>query len=102
VTRYTLHIPEQLNDGSPVGQGTFDWIERDLLDVAGGFTLTHGIGAWRGDDTVYREPVRLYSVDTADDVAAALTTVAQAARLALSQEAVYLTSTEIGTTLVYA
>jgi hypothetical protein len=49
VTRFTLHVPEALNDGTPVGPESFDLIENALLIIGGGFTLTHGIGAWRGD-----------------------------------------------------
>jgi hypothetical protein len=97
--RYTLHVPEQYNDGLPVSPEYFATVEREIEDFAGGWTLTHGIGGWRGEDTRYREPVRLYHVDTerapdplldiADDIAAAL-----------GQEAVYLTAQEISTTLV--
>jgi len=103
VTRHTLHIPEQLNDGTPVAPEYLETVESRLIDLGGGFTLTHGIGAWRSDDgTIYREPVRLYHVDTADDVRIALADLAERVSSVLDQEAVYVTEQDITTSLVYA
>lgn len=99
MTRYTLHVPETRNDGSLVEPEVFAEIEGMILDRAGGYTLTHGIGAWRGDGTTYREPVRLYAVDT--DVHAALVNIAHDVARMLDQEAVYLTAQEIAPTLIY-
>jgi len=97
MTRYTLHVPEVRNDGAPVEPEVFAEVEREILDRAEGFTLTHGIGAWRGDGTTYREPVRMYHVDGED---VDLHDVALYVARILDQEAVYLTAQEILTTLV--
>lgn len=99
MTRYTLHVPEQYNNGDPVPPEYFAVIEREIEDYAGGWTLTHAIGGWRGEDSRYRESVRLYHVDT-DNGPARLLGTAEAIAQALDQEAVYLTAQEISTTLV--
>ncbi|MDE2101471.1 MAG: hypothetical protein KGL39_29770 [Patescibacteria group bacterium] len=99
MTRYTLHIPEQYNDGAPVAPEYFATVEQAVEDIAGGWTLTHGIGGWRGEDSRYREPVRLYHVDT-DSAPDPLLDLADDIAAALGQEAVYLTAQDISTTLV--
>lgn len=106
MTRYTLHVPEHYNNGDPVSSEYFAEVEARIEDVAGGWTLTHGIGGWLGDDGRYREPVRLYAMDV-DDLDAlrasiALRGLAQKIARELDQEAVYLTAQEIAPTLVYA
>lgn len=102
MTRFTLHVPEAFNDGTPVGQDTFELIENALLNIGGGFTLTHGIGAWRGDNEVYREHVRLYAVDSDDvNTGARLLKLAHRVGTALRQEAVYVTQQAIATQLVF-
>ena len=103
MTRYTLHVPEQYNDGTPVGPDAFAAIEERLLALTGGYTLTHGIGGWQDPETgtIYREPVRLYAADTARDLTEQLSDLADLVASVLKQEAVYLTSAEIGARLVY-
>lgn len=101
--RYTLHVPELLNDGTPVQPWQLDQLEADLLTIAGGFTQTTGQGAWRGEDGLYREPVRLYHIDTEPDAWRTkdrLVQLAQDIAERLDQEAVYLTRQEIETFLV--
>ena len=101
MTRYTLHIPEADNDGIPFDEPTFEVIERELLDIGGGFTTTPGVGGWQGDEQTYREPVRLYHVDTEDpDAGARLLALAERAARILLQEAVYLTRQSIETFLI--
>ncbi len=101
--RYTLHVPLQRNDGSPVESDILDLIESDLLDIGGGFTAVDAVGAWRGDGTTYREPVRLFHVDTDDPEASGLLhAVARTVARWLDQEAVYLTAAELTTSLVTA
>ena len=92
--RLTLYVPEILNDGSPVTYERLEAYERELLDLVGGFTLSNGIGVWRSaDDVVYREPVRLYSIDAprASHVRKAVTALARRIGHELGQEVVYLT-----------
>lgn len=104
MTRYTLHIPEQYNDGSLIPPEDLREYEREIEEIAGGFTLTHGIGGWRGDEQTYREPVRLYSADVGHDLNSAIRrsfqALAQKIATDLSQEAIYLTRQEIETFMV--
>ena len=104
MTRYTLHIPEQYNDGREVPGYLLDQIELDLVDIVGGFTRTAGTGGWRGEENVvYVEPVQLYIVDSADpDVLRKLTDYAAWLARELAQEAIYLTAQDIQTYLVTA
>jgi hypothetical protein len=103
MTRFTLHVPETFNDGTPVGPEFFETLERDLLDRVGGFTLTHAIGAWQGEGGRYREAVRLYAIYTDDlAVGTSLHILAERVAEALRQEAVYLTSAHIQADLIYA
>jgi hypothetical protein len=101
--RLTLYVPEILNDGSPVAYELLEVYERELLELAGGFTLTNGIGVWRSrDDVVYREPVRLYSIDapTASNVRKAVTALALRIGHELGQEVVYLTVVPVEQVLI--
>jgi len=100
MTRYTLHVPEKYNDGTAVGQEVFAEIERSILDRAGGFTLTHGIGAYSGAFAEYHEPVRLYAVDGGSELA--MRVLAEKIAVALDQEAVYLTRAIVHADLIYA
>lgn len=104
MTRYTLHIPELLNDGSPVRPDQLAAIESQLLDTVGGFTQTIARGAWRGDGQTYIEPMRLYLLDTDDSprTSRTLQRIAQEIAHELDQEAVYLTRQTIETFLVAA
>lgn len=102
MTRYTLHVPEALNDGTPLTpQQTAD-IEEWLLAVFGGFTQTVARGAWRSDTQSYIEPMRLYLIDSDDSPQTAQTLQRLAGDIAreLQQEAVYLTRQDIETFLV--
>lgn len=92
--RLTLHVPEILNDGSSVGYELLEAYERELLKLAGGFTLRNAIGAWRSHEGVlYREPVRLYSIDvpTASNARRAVAALALRIGHELGQQVVYLT-----------
>lgn len=101
MTRYTLHVPARYNNGRPVTPHIMQGIESRLIDYAGGFTMTRADGAWRGDDgTIYHEPIRLYLVDTAEDISRQLHELAESVAIRLGQEAVYLTAQNITTSLV--
>lgn len=100
MTRYTLHVPELLNDRTPIHGWQIDRIEADIIAIAGGFTQTRGFGGWRGETRYYREPVRLYQIDSADDIGGRLRDLAADIARRLDQEAVYLTAQEIQTFLV--
>jgi hypothetical protein len=104
MTRYTLHVPELLNDGSGVDPAYFAGVEARLLDLSDGFTLTHGIGAWRHEGTVYHEPVRLYALDVPSGrgTGHALSRIARDIAADLRQEAVYVTEAPITAQLVTA
>lgn len=101
MTRYTLHVPRFYNDGTVVPPSELDLVEGRLLDIAGGFTSTNATGAWRSPDgRVYREPVTLYHVDSELDVERELRDVAELIAARLEQEAVYLTSADLGAELI--
>jgi len=101
VDRWTLHVPENYNDGSPVEPSVFEEIEDKILRLAGGFTRKLARGAWRGDEQDYHEPVGLYLIDTEDpSLEAELLELARDIAARLSQEAVYLTRQVIDTFLV--
>lgn len=102
MTRYTIHVPTILNDGSPVAQGELALIESQILAVAGGYTVTRGFGAWQDNGITYRDPVKLYAVDSAEDIAPELIRIAERAAKRLAQEAVYMTAQDISVTLVTA
>ncbi len=105
MTRFTLHIPEQYNDGELVAPEYFAAVEQAVEDIAGGWTLTHAIGGWRGKDSRYRESVRLYHADIDGSVEHhidRLSALAQDIASALNQEAVYLTAQAITRTFVYS
>ena len=105
IERLTLHVPETLNDGTPVTIGQFAEYEAELLGISTGFTLTHGIGVWRSDaGIVYREPVRLYAVDVSTDSDARdrLSSLADRIGRELAQRAVYVTASPIDQELVLA
>ena len=102
-TRYTVTVPLALNDGTPLDAVTLDTLERELLDIGGGFTATDAQGAWRADDgTIYRDPVRVYALDIPDTPhnRAAIMRFADAVAIAADQLAVYVTESPIVTHLV--
>ena len=102
MTRYTLHVPLYDNDFRPFPAQTIAEIEQRLLGIFGGFTKAPGmVGAYRGENRDYHEPIDLYHVDSADPAAAGiLTRMAQKIAAELGQEAVYLTAQTIETFLV--
>lgn len=95
--RLVLHIPETLNDGLAVSPARLAQYEDELLEIAGGFTLTHAIGAWRAaSGQTYREPLRLYAVDVgADSAGERLRRLAARIARELGQVAVYVTGSPI-------
>ena len=92
--RVTLQVPETLNDGSVTPVGQFASYEDELIEIAGGFTLGHAIGAWRSPSKEsYREPLRLYAIDVPDaqTILETVLRLANRIRIELAQEAVYVT-----------
>jgi len=103
MTRYTLHVPLFLNDGAPTEEAALERVEIALANIAGGWTATDGLGGWlSADGAYYREPVRLYAIDTdAPNYALPqLHRLADWLAIELQQQAVYLTWSEIGAQLV--
>lgn len=112
--RVTLHLPEALNDGSPVPPEQFALYEDELLEIVAlarvssgsgeeGFILSHVIGGWRSpSNKKYREPFRLYAIDVADaqTVLDRVVRLAHLIRVDLVEEAVYLTVSPIDATTV--
>jgi hypothetical protein len=104
MTRYTLHVPEQFNDGREIPGYLLDEIELDLAERFGGYTRTSATGGWRADDgTIHIEPMQLYIVDSAaPGTAGRLSVLAERLARDLKQDAIYLTEQEIQTYLVTA
>jgi hypothetical protein len=113
--RITLHVPEELPDGSPVEVARFEAYERALFELARrargmtdageeGFTLIRGaVGTWRSPDGVtFREPMRLYCLDVADadEVLDDLRSLSERIQAELNQEAIYLTIAPIDVLLI--
>jgi len=113
--RITIHVPELLPDGSRVPANVLAAFEQQLCELASdarlmsaganeeGFTiLTGATGAWRSNEGMYREPLRLYFVDVADAESGleVARTIADSLRVALDQQAVYLTVSPIDALLV--
>jgi hypothetical protein len=97
MTRYTITVPTAPSDGAHIAE-----IETHILRLAGGFTMTPGYGAWlNGSGQVVRDPVFVYTVDSADpELAAALNVLAAYVAATLDQDAVYLTASPVVTQLV--
>lgn len=100
--RWTLTVPLTLNDGTPVYAGDITAIESRLGDIAGGFTSADAVGAWRGEDQWYREPVRVYTFDVGYIADGDVRRLAADIARWLDQEAVYATRQDIVTFLVTA
>lgn len=104
MTRYTLHVPEQFNDGREIPGFMLDEIELDLVDMFGGYTRMSATGGWRADNgSTPIEPMQVYVVDSADPA-----TLERLQRYAahltkqFEQDAIYLTRQEIETWLIEA
>lgn len=101
--RYTLHVPLNMNDGTPRPDVHED-VRADILAM--GVDAWHeqdANGSWRGDTF---EPERLYVIDSAHrtaggiDIAYALDIIAQNVKATMEQDAVYVTRQGIHTKLV--
>jgi hypothetical protein len=101
MNRYTLHVPLQDNHGRSLGLVHASIAER-ILDVADGYTTTDGFGAWRNPENGirYSEPVRLYHVDSHDELYAELRAIAQSVARVADQDAVYLTVAPLTASLI--
>ena len=90
--RYTITIPENLNDGTPVPVFLRANYEDRILDIFGGFTLHSATGVWRGEVT-YVEAVNVYECYKADQFGTEhkLVGLAKLVCRTLDQEAVFVT-----------
>lgn len=99
--RYTLTVPAQRNDGTPIEREYQMGVLANLTDIFGGCTVVDIVGAWQGPDRLYVEPGFAFQVDTDnDDALIVLQAYAEFIAEALAQECVYLTRVEIETWLV--
>lgn len=103
MTRFTLHVPEQLNDGTPLGPESVAAVEERILQRAGGFTMVNSTGAWRDEDTgqIHREPMRLYHIDGPSELGEPIRDLADAIALAFDQIVTYVTEQEITPHYIY-
>ena len=108
--RITLHVPEALNDGSPIPAGYQTWVEDELGHIAAvaqvesgvgepGITICeHGTGLWWSPAwEKQREPMRLMAIDVADDGTSVDLVYRLAERIGadLGQNKVYMTTSPI-------
>lgn len=102
MTRYTLHVPLYDNNFRPFPAEDLADIDSQLLGLFGGFTKAPGmVGAYRGENRDYHEPIDLYYIDTAEPQAQdVLLRLAQRLAQQFDQEAIYVTRQEIETFLV--
>ncbi len=101
VLRYTLTLPMTGNNGRDLTAEhlrTEDYLVRHFS----AYTAHRAVGAWRGADGNYAEPVRVYTVDAPDtsESYAKLRALAQDLKLTCEQEAIYLTRQPVETWLV--
>lgn len=105
--RITLHLPEELPDGTAVDSGIFAEYEQALLGICAGandigsdegeigFTVIGKTsGAWRSPGgQLVREPMRLYLLDVpeADLVLDEIRQLAERTQAQLEQQAIYVT-----------
>jgi hypothetical protein len=106
-SRFEVHVPEALDDGSVVPPDVYESYEHELYDIAlqaklsaggkgeEGFTaIPRGIGGWRNQlGETSHEPIRIYRLDVADAAAVYedVATLAQRVGLELAQQVVYVT-----------
>lgn len=101
MTRYTLTVPLEDNDGQPIPD-VHEYVRGLLAADFPAWTEVDGSGHWVGPAHIpYLEPVRVYIIDAGgandhDELRAIATYVRRAAR----QDAVYLTRQPIETELI--
>lgn len=100
--RYTLHVPEQYNNGDAVPQRFIDSLEAKLVDMFGAFTRQVGVsGMWHSNGVTYADPQTLYYLDcVSSQCGNQLRELAAAVRDDLLQESIYVTCQQITTWLV--
>jgi hypothetical protein len=110
-TEFALYVPTRLNSGAPVSDEFFSALETRLASVAGGYTLTLGVGAFTmPGGAVQREDVRVYTMIMASHAsgagtltasgAARLLSIAEHVKIQLAQVSVLLTARAIAAEFV--
>ncbi len=101
MVRYTITLPTHDNDGHDLAD-VHEQAREYLLRHFGAFTAHEALGAWRGAERTYAEPVVAYAVDVPDtrESYASLHALAQALKASGGQEAIYLTRQPVDTWLV--
>ena len=104
--RITLHVPEQLNDGTPIPEAVLDSYQRAMGEIAreavivsgngepGYSASPHQLGGWLQPSGHWtEEPMRLIWIDVevAEVVLARVRKLAFVVKTELAQEAVYVT-----------
>ncbi len=102
-TEFALYVPTHTNIGTPVSDSFFSLLETRLVAVAGGYTLTLGVGAYTTPGgAVQREDVRVYTMVMASHASGAgtltasgagrLRSIAEHVKIQLAQVSVLLTA----------
>lgn len=100
MTRYTLHLPLVLNDGTPMDDAIHDYARDQLHQLSTGWTEIVATGHWTLDNgDAVDEPVRLFIIDLpeTEDYVGKLSSIGHMLKLLADQEAVYLTAEPIRT-----
>ena len=67
----SITLPVYLNDGKTRASDAHEWLQNQLCDIFGGFTVWNADGAWKHDGKIYAEPVKVYQVAYDPESAAA-------------------------------
>jgi len=66
-----ITLPVFLNDGTTRATDAHEWLQNQLCDIFGGFTVWNADGAWKHDGKIIAEPVKVYQIAVDPDSAAA-------------------------------
>lgn len=100
MTRFTVHVPSLLNDGSIVPAEVLDELQEHAINTFGGYTLHPDLrGGWLGKNRrPFHEPIFKIEIEVADRSQAILRIIALASfiRERLAQDAVFVTIEDVG------
>ena len=99
-TRFTVHVPSVLNDGSSVPAEVLDELQEHAVNTFGGYTLHPDLrGGWLDKNRhPFHEPIFKIEIEVADRSQAILPLIALASfiRQRLGQKAIFVTIEDVG------
>jgi hypothetical protein len=100
MTRFTVHVPSILNDGSTVPTEVLNALQEHAVNTFGGYTLHPDLrGGWLDENRhPFHEPIFKIEIEVADRSQAILRIIAFAnfIRQRLDQDAVFVTIEDVG------